>query len=109
MLLGEDHLECSDKDWDSSAITELLVLGFGSGQQWREDELKRWDVKGDLIASIKTRVMKCTSIRRLSRSPPNSASSLRLFVVLVNTKPHRTSTLRDCSYSLVVNTQMPRA
>jgi hypothetical protein len=29
-----------DKDWDSTAITELLVLGFGSGQQWREDELK---------------------------------------------------------------------
>jgi hypothetical protein len=35
VLSGEDRLECSDKDADSTAITELLVLGFGSGQ-WRE-------------------------------------------------------------------------
>lgn len=33
-----DRLECSDKDGDSTAVTESLFLGFGCGQ-WREEEL----------------------------------------------------------------------
>jgi hypothetical protein len=40
VLSGRIIWSAVDKDWDSTAITELLVLGFKSGQQWREDELK---------------------------------------------------------------------